>query len=188
MIKLTNIKTTDTIKQLRGQINTMQNEIMDNQPFVGRAFNPSVKVYSSTEVVATIPKEGMQDNYIYALCFPENNGVFVSKVWGTIYLPSIDKGNKHYGTVEIEIPAIKLPTRNAIISTFVAPEHFDLAVPEVSHEVTNNISHIIEGDTTLYMGISDIYQYSTTCMVRVNVLVLGANTAPTLDQPNMILL
>ena len=40
MIKLTNIKPTDTIKQLRGQINTMQNEIMADQPFVGALVNP----------------------------------------------------------------------------------------------------------------------------------------------------
>lgn len=35
MIELTNIKTTDTFGQLRGQINTMQNEIMADQMVVG---------------------------------------------------------------------------------------------------------------------------------------------------------
>lgn len=45
MIELTNIKTTDTFGQLRGQINTMQNEIMADQPFVGKVVNPSVNVY-----------------------------------------------------------------------------------------------------------------------------------------------
>lgn len=183
MIELTNIKTTDTVKQLRGQINRMQNEIMANQPSIGRAFNPSVKVYFSNASVVTIPPEGMQDDYIYALCFPEKNGVFVSKVWGTFYLPGIGTVNDHYDTVEIEIPAIKLSTRDAIISTFVAPEHFGLAAPERTHEVTNNISHILEG-TTIHMGISNIYQYSTTCKVRVN--ILSEDTSPTLDQPNLI--
>lgn len=132
MIDLTNIKKTDTIKQLRGQINTMQNEIMANQPFVGALVNPSINYYSfdgdAYTLVATNTAINVESR-LTALCFPESNGVFVAGVWGNIKVmkePDYVGSNRDYRIVEIRVPAIKLATLSTNISTFVSCNHLGL--------------------------------------------------------------
>lgn len=132
MIKLTNIKTTDTIKQLRGQINTMQNEIMANQPFLGKLVSPSINYYSydgdDYTLVATNTAIEV-DSRLTALCFPESNGVFVAGVWGRIYAgaePHYVGSDRSYMLVAISVPAIKLATMSTSISTFVSCYHLGL--------------------------------------------------------------
>ena len=116
MIKLTNIKPTDTIKQLRGQINTMQNEIMADQPFVGALVNPSINYYAydgdNYTLVATNTAIEVTCG-LTALCFPESNGVFVAGVWGMIKAdaePHYVGPDRTYMLVAISVPAIKLAT------------------------------------------------------------------------------
>lgn len=137
MIELTNIKTTDTIKQLRGQINTMQNEIMANQPFVGTLVNPSINYYSfdsdNYTLVATNSAIEVKSS-LTALCFPESNGVFVASVWGMFNVmaePHYVGSDRDYMLVSISVPAIKLATMSTNLSTFVSCEH--LGLPSVGH-------------------------------------------------------
>lgn len=132
MIELTNIKTTDTVKQLRGQINAMQNEIMANQPFVGALVNPSIKYYSydgnNYKLVATNTAIEVESS-LTALCFPEVNGVFVAGVWGMIKTnaePHYVGSDRNYMLVAINVPAIKLATMTDNISTFVSCNHLGL--------------------------------------------------------------
>lgn len=132
MIKLTNIKSTDKIKLLRGQINTMQNEIMANQPFLGKLVNPSINYYSfdgnNYTLVATNTAIEVQSS-LTALCFPESNGVFVAGVWGMIQAmaePHYVGSDRDYMLVSISVPAIKLATMTDNISTFVSCEHLGL--------------------------------------------------------------
>lgn len=132
MIELTNIKTTDTIKQLRGQINTMQNEILANQPFVGTLVNPSINYYSfdgnNYTLVATNASTTVESS-LTALCFPESNGVFVAGVWGMIKAttePQYVGSDRDYMFVVISVPAIKLATMSNNISTFVSCDHLGL--------------------------------------------------------------
>lgn len=132
MIELTNFKATDTVGQLRRQINTMQNEIMADQPFIGAPVNPSINYYKQEEIkaslVATSTASTVKHN-LMALCFPENNGVFVAAVWGNVYLTSAPQyvvPGTQFDTVIIDIPAIKLTTRDTSISTFVSCEHLGL--------------------------------------------------------------
>lgn len=173
MIELTNIKATNTVGQLRGLINTMQNEIMTDQPFIGRAVNATAKIYDGSTLIDTITADFMNSfNYIYALCFPENNGVFVSKVWGLVDLPMQNTGHK-YGNITIDIPAIELATRDSTIGTFVAPEHLNLAAPDSGHQAYNGIGCVMEGEqtpSTPYPCSSFISQYSTTCLVKIRFL------------------
>lgn len=154
MIELTNIKTTDTVRQLRGQINTMQNEIMDNQPFVGRLVNPSINYYSTDgdnyTLVATNTAMAVQSS-LTALCFPESNGVFVAGVWGMIKAmaePQYVGPDRDYMVVSISVPAIKLATMTDNISTFVSCEHLGLpnvgAIPGLTTKpVQANITDIM---------------------------------------------
>lgn len=132
MIELTNIKRTDKFKLLRGQINTMQNEIMADQPFVGTLVNPSINYYSfdgdNYTLVATNTAIEVTSR-LTALCFPESNGVFVAGVWGMIKVdaePHYVDSDIGYNLVAISVPAIKLATMSTNISTFVSCDHLGL--------------------------------------------------------------
>ena len=132
MIRLTSIKTTDAIKQLRGQINAMQNEIVADQPFVGTLVNPSINYYDihegSATLVATNAASAVKSS-LTALCFPESNGMFVACVWGMVQITEDpqDVGSGGNPTViAISVPAIKLATMPVNVSTFVSCEHLGL--------------------------------------------------------------
>ena len=125
MIELTNIKTTDTFGQLRGQINTMQNEIMADQPFVGYVMNPSIEFFAGNSLVSSITASDLAAQRLLALCFPESNGVFVASLFGGIRLTY--KADFSFNRIAIDIPGIKLATRDAAIGTFVSPNHLGMS-------------------------------------------------------------
>lgn len=125
MIELSQIKTTDTIGQLRGQLNTAFNEIQTDQPFIGRVVNPSINFYArSGTLVEAVTASFLSNQRIYALCFPESNGIFVAKVYG--FLRFVIDSAVEFDHFTIDVPSIKLPTRDSPISTFVPPQHLGL--------------------------------------------------------------
>lgn len=132
MIELTNIKKTDKFNLLRGQINTMQNEIMADQPFVGTLVNPSINYYAvnggNATLVATNTASTVKSE-LTALCFPESNGVFVAGVWGRILItaePMYVGSNSGYNFAAISVPSINLATVSTNISTFVSCDNLGL--------------------------------------------------------------
>lgn len=125
MIELTNIKTTDTLKQLRGQINTMQNEIMSDQMVVGKAMGVSVNLYSdfgNSTLVGAITASNVCGD-LWLLCLPESNGVYVAGAFGTLYDEEPVTVTDMPSSFEIDVASVKLPNRDAAVSTFVTPEH-----------------------------------------------------------------
>ena len=126
MIELTNIKTTDQLKQLREQINTMQNEIMAHQPFVGVPVNPSVNYYSESGKLVGASTASSVNSHLFLMCFPESNGVFVADAFGRVKANDTPNVTDTPAWAVINIPAVKLPTRNASVSTFVPCDHFGL--------------------------------------------------------------
>lgn len=124
MIKLTNIKTTDKIKQLRGQINTMQNEIMADQPFVGKAVNPSITFHKNDGTQTGSLTDSDIVGKLLLLCLPESNGVFIAQAFGFIHsnkvLTITDEDNTAWAAVNI--PAVSILTRDTNISAFVTPQ------------------------------------------------------------------
>lgn len=178
MIELTNIKTTDTLRVLRGQINTMQNEIMADQPFVGTLVNPSINYYMINGDNATLIGTNTAStvkSYLTALCFPESNGVFVAGVWGMIQATAEPQfvGTDHsYSQVVIDVPAIKLATLDTSLSTFVSCEHLGLpsvgAIPGLTTEpVQANIADIlfIQANNSLSKVLPSIEQGNGTCNI-----------------------
>ena len=125
MIKLTNIETTDPIRKLRGQINAMQNEIMDNQPMIGACLNPTVNLYFGTTLVGEVTGSHMSHCYLSALIFPENNGCFVAGIIGHCAWGSDDILECTFNQLTINIPAIKAPNGTTYTS-FLTPEHLGL--------------------------------------------------------------
>ena len=125
MIELTNIKNTDTPGQLRGQINMMQNEIMADQPFVGYVMNPSIGFFRNNSLVSSITASDIATQRLLALCFPESNGVFIASLFGGIR--AVYTADFSFDCIVIDIPGIKLATRDAVIGTFVSPHHLGIS-------------------------------------------------------------
>lgn len=167
MIELTNIKTTDKIRQLRGQINDMQNEIMADQPFVGLCQNISINFYHLDNLVESVTASSLETEKLYALCFPESNGVFVANVWGSI---NVDPSPLNPWTKAIiDIPAVKLPTRDAVVATFVPPSHFgfnrfgdknSMKLGPLAFATTNSQTDLVNLSVT-------IAEHDTTCEVTL---------------------
>jgi hypothetical protein len=183
MIELTNIKTTDILGKLRGQINTMQNEIMADQPFVGALVNPSINYYMAEGDNATLTGTNTAStvkSYLTALCFPESNGVFVAGVWGMIQATAEPQfvGTDHdYSHVVIDVPAIKLATLDTSLSTFVSCEHLGLpssAIPGLTTEpVQVNIADIlfVRANNSLRKVTPSIEQGNGTCNIIFSLAV-----------------
>ena len=157
MIKLTNIETTDPIRKLRRQINTMQNEIMANQPFVGYVMNPSIEFFNGVSLVSSVTVSALATQRLLALCFPESNGVFVASLFGGIRF--VYTADFSFSNVVIDIPGIKLATRDAVIGTFVSPKHLGISA---SDELF--IGNAYCGNVRLYATIE---QYGTHARLRL---------------------
>lgn len=178
MIEITNIKSTDTIKQLRSQINAMQNGIMADQPFVGKLVNPSINYYMLNGDNATLIGTNTAStvkSYLTALCFPESNGVFVAGVWGMIQAtaePQFVGTDHEYHHVVIDVPAIKLATLDTSLSTFVSCEHLGLpnvgAIPGLTTKpVQANIADIlfVQANNSVDKVFPSIEQGNGTCNI-----------------------
>lgn len=125
MIKLTKIKPTDAVRQLRSQINSMQYEIMDNQPFIGYVMNPRIEFFKANTLVNSVPASAIATQRLLALCFPESNGVYVATLFGGIrFMYTADFS---FDSIVIYIPGIKLATRDAVIGTFVSPKDLGIS-------------------------------------------------------------
>lgn len=159
MIELTNIKATDTIGQLRGQINTMQNEIMADQPFVGVPVNPSVKYYKAS-TPASFNGEGVTkwsnatligtneastvESRLVCLCLPSSKGVFIANVWGVVEFtsePTMTGSTTSYDFAVVNIPAITMATTNGEIATFISCDQ--LGIPTAPTSVTNYLTGVV---------------------------------------------
>lgn len=175
MIELTNIKTTDTMRQLRKQINMMLNEIMADQPFVGVCQNISINFYNKDQLAFAIAASKLTDEKLYALCYPESNGVFIANVFGSLHTSIYTESSVTSDKIVIDVPTIKLPTRDSPMSTFVSPSHLGLA-PAASPGNTVTGPNIIAtghcwisdlaGNLDAH-GVVTIEQHDTTCNVRL---------------------
>lgn len=121
MIELSQIQNTSKLKELRGQINTMVDEINGNQMVVGQVLNPRVTISylhgNNLEVDVSL-----ELNQLFALCMPKSNSVYIAQMFGTIYgRATTDNKRDDFAAVSIIIPAVKLPNRTAEVSSFVTP-------------------------------------------------------------------
>lgn len=127
MIELTNIKPTDTVGQLRGQINTMQNEIMADQPMIGACSGPSVDLYNNNTLVSSIPAPNIA-NYLNAVILPsrKNNGCFVLGFTGSIQFHSPANVSAIVDKIAIPITKIKAANARDPYTRFLTPDYLGL--------------------------------------------------------------
>lgn len=121
MINLSQIPNTSKLKELRGQINTMVDEINGNQMVIGQVLNPKAKLSYRGASIGTPNITHWYTNQLFAVCMLGPNGVYVAQVFGCLLSsPSgITVDNKDIYSVDIDIPAVKLPNRTAEVSSFV---------------------------------------------------------------------
>lgn len=161
MIELEQIKKTDPIKMLRGQLNTAFNEIQSDQPLVGTCMNPSVNIYDEHHRLVQAVTASNVSNYLRALILPENNGAYVYSVKGNIDF-SINVSESAYDMFEIcvDVPAIKAAGKT--YSTFVSPSH--LGLPHVDpnpSEVTTDEAEYMLGRIIFYNADQSEFKHPT---------------------------
>ena len=124
MIQLEQIPLSDKLGNLRKRINTMVNEINTNQMVVGQVMNPSITFLNEGKQVGAIAASNLSGTELYALCMPESNGVYISQVFGVLRSSYSTPGvcTETPASIAVDIPAVKLPNRDAVVSTFVTPE------------------------------------------------------------------
>lgn len=128
MIELSQIPVSSKLKELRGQINTMVNEINTDQMVLGRILNPSLDYYDiNSQLVGAVTASDLKSE-LFALCMPESNGLFIAYIFGRLYTYDTPTLTGKPVTCEADIPAIKIPNRDSAISTFVTMEHLGLSL------------------------------------------------------------
>lgn len=125
MIELEQIKKTDPIKMLRGQLNTAFSEIQSDQPMIGKCLNPSVNLYNEGALVSSVTANNVA-NYLNAVILPENNGCFVLDFIGVIQFCSQATQAPVVDKIVIGIPAIKAVNASASYTSFLTPDHLGL--------------------------------------------------------------
>lgn len=120
MIELSQIQNTSKLKELRGQINTMVNEINSDQMVVGQVLHPTAQLYYNGSIVGSI-SDSWIINQLFAVCMPTSNGVYVAQMFGCLLAYGDSVTNNTVNGVKISIPAVKLPNRTAEVSSFVKP-------------------------------------------------------------------
>lgn len=178
MIELSQIQNTSKLKELRGQINTMVDEINGNQMVVGQVLNPRVIISylhgNNTEVDVSL-----EVNQLFALCMPKSNGVYVAQVFGTIFgNATTDNKSTDFIGVSIVIPSVKLPNRTAEVSSFVTPGSLGFTEAESdTHTVWN---------TGVQVGLKVANSTGSTTVITTNQTLDNRSTDIILNVQNMM--
>lgn len=168
MIELTRVKSTDKLGQLQGILNTAFSEIQTDQPFVGVCQNISMNIYSDTTLVGSVMPAAMADQRLYAICLPDSNGVFIVKVFGFLTFTFVGTESAAYNKIVIYVPAVKLATRDAVMTTFVSPSHLGLSA-ENNHvmPIGNGTIHEV-GATPTNTMYAKLLQHDNVCDVTLS--------------------
>lgn len=175
MIELTQVKSTDKLGQLQGILNTAFGEIQTDQPFVGACQGISINFYSNDQLALAVTASELTDEKLYALCYPESNGVFIAKVFGSLFTNISPASAVTTDKIVIDVPNVKLPTRGSSMSTFVSPSHLGLAPAATPGNQVTGPNAIAIGHCWIsdLMGNLDAHcrviveQHDTTCNVNL---------------------
>lgn len=68
MIELSQIPSSSKLKELRGQINTMANEINADQMIIGQVLNPTAVLYSNGNIVGSVTDSWLIKQLLQYVC------------------------------------------------------------------------------------------------------------------------
>lgn len=183
MIELSKIPNTSKLKELRGQINTMVDDINGNQMVVGQVLNPTVKMHYTDEGATTV-NVSLKVNQLFALCMLKSNSVYLAQVFGLI-VGTATTDSTDFNSVAITIPAVKLPNRTDEVSSFVTPDslgftEFDSNVHGICNtgvQVGLDVSNST-GSHTLITTNPTLDNSSTEITITVQALYFTQETRP----------
>lgn len=180
MIELSQIQNTSKLKDLRGQINTMANEINGNQMVIGQVLRPTATIYSDGFDVASITADKWVVNQLFAVCMPESNGVYIARVFGYMFA-TVPSTGKAIESVDIDIPSVKLPNRENEVSTFISPLHLGFTTDSSNglHAIRNTglqFCVIVRESTESNIAVTDKELTSRTDAILLNCQELVVNS------------
>lgn len=122
MIKLSQIPATSQLKELRGKINTMANEINDNQLVIGQIADPMATIVF-WDNTPSLDVRQFDLNSLFAVCMPTPDGVYVAQVFGGLVAKFTGDINANaIKGVYINIPAVLLPSRGNEVPDLLTPD------------------------------------------------------------------
>lgn len=133
MVEISQIPATSKLKELRGQINAMVNNINYGQMFIGQVLNPAAHIFHNGEEVGSVTS--WFRNQLFAICLPAANGVYVAQVFGCLLsTPHVPVGTNDITSVVIDIPEVRKPDSRDIINSFVSSKEveFETSDPNVT--------------------------------------------------------
>lgn len=187
MIELSQIPNTSKLKELRGQINTMVDEINGNQMVVGQVLNPTVTInyLHGTNLDVDV---SLELNQLFALCMPKSNSVYIAQVFGSIFgSATTDNKRDDFSAVSIIIPAVKLPNRTAEVNSFVTPGSIGFTEDDSDAHIVWNTGVQVDlrvsnstGSTTSITTNPRINSSSTDIILNAQNLMVLQDTGPVL--------
>lgn len=177
MIELSQIPSSSKLKELRGQINTMVNEINSDQMVVGQVLHPTAQLYSNGSIVGSVSDSWVM-NQLFAVCMPTSNGVYVAQMFGCLLAYGDSVTNNAVNGVDISIPAVKLPNRTAEVSSFVKPSSLGFS-PFNLQQISNTglqFGATVTGPSGSTTVVTDksLSRNSTAILLNQQCLVYGA--------------
>lgn len=189
MIEISQIPATSKLKELRGQINAMVNNINYGQTFIGQVLNPKAHIFHNGEEVGSVAS--WFRNQLFAICLPAANGVYVAQVFGCLLsVPNVSVDTNDITSVVIDIPAVRTPDKRDVVNTFVIPQSVGFETSDETSEpnVTTNTGlqlglHTEDSDGTIAVITDTALNSSSTAILLnyQNLIVDPGNDTLTLE-------
>lgn len=169
MIEISQIPATSKLKELRGQINAMVNNINYGQMFIGQVLNPKAHIFHNGEEVGSVAS--WFQNQLFAICLPAANGVYVAQVFGCLLsVPNVFVGTNDITSVVIDIPAVRTPDKRDVVNSFVISQSvgFETSDPNVTINTGLQLGlHTEDSDGTIAV-ITDTALNSSSTAILLN--------------------
>lgn len=169
MVEISQIPATSKLKELRGQINAMVNNINYGQMFIGQVLNPKAHIFHNGEEVGSVAS--WFRNQLFAICLPAANGVYVAQVFGCLLsVPNVSVGTNDITSVVIDIPEVWVPDKRDIVNAFVIPQSvgFETSDPNVTANTGLQLGLQTEDSDGTIAVITDTALNSSSTAILLN--------------------
>lgn len=169
MVEIPQIPATSKLKELRGQINAMVNNINYGQMFIGQVLNPAARIFHNGEEVGSVASWFL--NQLFAICLPAANGVYVAQVFGYLLsVPNVSVGTNDITSVVIDIPEVRTPDKRDIINSFVSSQSvgFETSEPNITINTGLQLGLHTEDSNGTIAVITDTALNSSSTAILLN--------------------
>lgn len=169
MVEIPQIPATSKLKELRGQINAMVNDINYGQMFIGQVVEPAAHIFHNGEEVGSVAS--WFRNQLFAVCLPTANGVYVAQVFGYLLaVPNVPVGTNDITSVAIDIPSVRKPDTRDIVNTFESSQSvgFETSDPDITINTGLQLGLHTEDSNGTIAVITDTALNSSSTAILLN--------------------